>query len=566
MEVQYPKKRYKRDYFGGDVPKKPPFNDPLYDEQWYLNDEKTELKLDINVIPAWNKGLSGSGTMVTYFTSNLGIEHNHTDLFKNYDPNASWDINDEDSDPFPRYDPHDENKHGTRCAGEVAATANNRICGVGVAFNSRIGGVRMLDGHVTDKVEAASLSLNPQYIDIYSSSWGPNDDGKTVEGPGTLALAALLNGINNGRMGLGSIYVWASGNGGHHDDDCNCDGYANSIYTISISSATDQGDVPWYSETCASTIASTLSSGTYLQRRIITTDLHNTCTLNHTGTSASAPIAAGVFALLLEANRKLTWRDVQHLCVYTSNWKSLIQAGNWTRNYIGLYFHQKFGFGLLDTAKLIDWARDTSWVTSPPKYICTSQTQFQVLTSKSEINIYFFVDGCKNTDREINYVEHTQITISVDYSTRRGDIFINIHSPSGTISPILDKRNEDDSTVGFINWTMTTVHFWGENPKGQWIIKFKDDGGYMTANVGVVKFCTLTIHGTRDITAYQLLHSRYQRSTRQEIYSKKTRTAKAFYNRKKAYLSSNNLEFDSNSALKTYLNYMEFIQYQNRIQ
>ena len=30
--------------------------------------------------------------------------------------------------------------HGTRCAGEIAAQANNSICGVGVAFNSRIGG------------------------------------------------------------------------------------------------------------------------------------------------------------------------------------------------------------------------------------------------------------------------------------------------------------------------------------------------------------------------------------------------------------------------------------------
>lgn len=90
-------------------------------------------------------------------------------------------------------------RHGTRCAGEVAAQANNTKCGVGVAYNSRIGGVRMLDGRVTDRVEAESLSLNPQYIDIYSASWGPSDDGMTVEGPGTLASAAFLNGITKVR-------------------------------------------------------------------------------------------------------------------------------------------------------------------------------------------------------------------------------------------------------------------------------------------------------------------------------------------------------------------------------
>ena len=39
---------------------------------------------------------------------------------------------------------------------------------------------------VNDAVEARSLSFNPDHVDIYSSSWGPNDDGKTVDGPGKL--------------------------------------------------------------------------------------------------------------------------------------------------------------------------------------------------------------------------------------------------------------------------------------------------------------------------------------------------------------------------------------------
>jgi hypothetical protein len=40
---------------------------------------------------------------------------------------------------------------------------------------------------VSDAVEARSLSFNPDHVSIYSSSWGPNDDGKTVDGPGKLA-------------------------------------------------------------------------------------------------------------------------------------------------------------------------------------------------------------------------------------------------------------------------------------------------------------------------------------------------------------------------------------------
>lgn len=52
----------------------------------------------------------------------------------------------------------------------------------------------MLDGDVTDAVEASSLSLNPQHIDLYSSSWGPDDDGRTVDGPAKLAKKAFEDG------------------------------------------------------------------------------------------------------------------------------------------------------------------------------------------------------------------------------------------------------------------------------------------------------------------------------------------------------------------------------------
>lgn len=53
----------------------------------------------------------------------------------------------------------------------------------------------MLGGKVTDRIEAEALSYNIDHIDIFSASWGPMDDGKTVEGPGRLARKAMLTGI-----------------------------------------------------------------------------------------------------------------------------------------------------------------------------------------------------------------------------------------------------------------------------------------------------------------------------------------------------------------------------------
>lgn len=65
----------------------------------------------------------------------------------------------------------------------------------------------MLDGDVTDVVEAKSLGIRPNYIDIYSASWGPDDDGKTVDGPGRLAKQAFEYGIK--KVGV----TWGSGLG-----------------------------------------------------------------------------------------------------------------------------------------------------------------------------------------------------------------------------------------------------------------------------------------------------------------------------------------------------------------
>lgn len=78
-----------------------------------------------------------------------------------------------------------------------------------------------------------------------------------------------LHWCSQGRGGKGSIFVWASGNGGRQGDNCDCDGYTDSIFTISISSASQQGLSPWYAEKCSSTLATAYSSGDYTDQRIV---------------------------------------------------------------------------------------------------------------------------------------------------------------------------------------------------------------------------------------------------------------------------------------------------------
>lgn len=271
-----------------------------------------------------------------------------------------------------------DNKHGTRCAGEVAGIAFNDICGVGVAYKSKIGGVRMLDGTVNDAVEAKALGLNPNHIDVYSASWGPEDDGSTVDGPGPLARRAFIYGVTSGRLGKGSIFVWASGNGGRYTDSCNCDGYTNSIFTLSISSATQGGYKPWYLEECSSTLATTYSSGTPgHDKSVATVDMDGAlrpdriCTVEHTGTSASAPLAAGIVALALEANPSLTWRDMQYLVVLTSRPEPLEKEAGWVLNGSKRKVSHKFGYGLMDAGGMVNLAE--KWIAVPAQHICKSR-------------------------------------------------------------------------------------------------------------------------------------------------------------------------------------------------
>ncbi|XP_028627461.1 proprotein convertase subtilisin/kexin type 4 [Grammomys surdaster] len=468
-------------------------SDPWFSKQWYMN---KEIQQDLNILKVWNQGLTGRGVVISILDD--GIEKDHPDLWANYDPLASYDFNDYDPDPQPRYTPNDENRHGTRCAGEVSATANNGFCGAGVAFNARIGGVRMLDGAITDIVEAQSLSLQPQHIHIYSASWGPDDDGRTVDGPGLLTREAFRRGVTKGRQGLGTLFIWASGNGGLHYDNCNCDGYTNSIHTLSVGSTTRQGRVPWYSEACASTFTTTFSSGVVTDPQIVTTDLHHQCTDKHTGTSASAPLAAGMIALALEANPLLTWRDLQHLVVRASR-PAQLQAEDWRINGVGRQVSHHYGYGLLDAGLLVDLAR--VWLPTKPQKKCSVRVVHIPTPISPRMLVPKNVTACSDGSRRrlIRSLEHVQVQLSLSYS-RRGDLEIFLISPMGTRSTLVAIRPLDVSGQGYNNWTFMSTHYWDEDPQGLWTLGLENKGYYF--NTGTLYYYTLLLYGTaEDMTA-----------------------------------------------------------------
>ena len=63
-------------------------------------------------------------------------------------------------------------------------------------------GIRIIrGGELTDALQAKGLGFRQDYVDIYSNSWGPADDGKMVGGSGVLTEEALKQGALQARIG-----------------------------------------------------------------------------------------------------------------------------------------------------------------------------------------------------------------------------------------------------------------------------------------------------------------------------------------------------------------------------
>lgn len=228
--------------------------DPIFKEQWHLYNP-SQLGHDVNVTGVWMQGITGNNATVAIVDD--GLDMYSDDLKDNYFAAGSYDFNDKGPEPKPKLS---DDRHGTRCAGEVSAVRND-VCGVGVAYDSKIAGIRILSKLITDADEAVAMNYAFQENQIYSCSWGPPDDGRSMDAPGILIKRAMLNAVQNGRGGKGSIYVFASGNGALNGDNCNFDGYTNSIYSITVGAIDRKGLHPYYSEECSAQLVVTYSSG-----------------------------------------------------------------------------------------------------------------------------------------------------------------------------------------------------------------------------------------------------------------------------------------------------------------
>ena len=157
--------------------------DPLFINQWHLLN-RDRPGHDVNVAPVWREGIYGNGTTIVliddgkihrtghgnfvYRSDRIGILDEHVDIAPNFRAASSWDVNDGQRLPRPLLA---SDYHGTRCAGQVVGVPNEH-CGVGVAFEAGIAGIRMLSREVSSGDEARVLAHRIQDNHIFSCSWG----------------------------------------------------------------------------------------------------------------------------------------------------------------------------------------------------------------------------------------------------------------------------------------------------------------------------------------------------------------------------------------------------------
>ena len=501
-----------------------PTLEPRYSGQWHLTSSSTG---GANVEAAWslknNSGKNIYGTGIHINIIDDGIEKSHADLSTNYIAASSYDYVGGDHDPTPP----SNNNHGTACAGVAAGYGHNGVGITGAAPNANISGQRLL-GASTATNEAAALIHTMNAVDIYSNSWGPYDDGTLQPAPPEV-LAALEKGTTSGRNGRGVIYAWAAGNGRKNNDNSNYDGYSNSRYVIAVAAVTDGGTYSSYSEPGANLLVSSPSKGG--TNAITTSSTNNGYIDNFGGTSSATPLVSGVIALMLEANPNLTWRDVQHVLLNSSDVVDSRNSG-WFTNGAGHEYSHDYGFGRINAESAVKLSKKWSNVDTEVSHLSTDKPGTSIpdegggaLTSKITIT------------QDI-IMESVEIPIKSDH-TYVGNLTITLTSPEGTTATLSEGGRQDASSL---NFTFSAKPFWGESSQGDWTLTISD---VVSGNTGNLNQWGLNIYGTKG--------SNYSESIKDHITTTKT----------KAYNGDSGLTYASKKALReieglsSYLDHIE---------
>jgi kexin len=518
-------------------------SDPLFSNQWHLvNSGSISGSVsgeDAKVSSVWSSGNYGQG--VTIAVVDDGVDVKHEDLSANISSSVSgYNSRTGGTDASHGFS---NSGHGTNVAGIISARHNNGIGLRGAAPCGSVTGRNILEASVTASVETTAMTQDADKIQVSNNSWGATDSTGTLQASRTTWQQAIDSGLTTGRSGRGTIYMWAAGNGSYafsspflppaitpaltgitlpsssynaEIDNSNYDGQANYYGVMAVCGVGINGVKARYSEeganlwVCAHTQG---NSTTAFTTAISTTDPSGTSGYNtgssstnfssnnynntFNGTSAAAPLASGVVALLLQAYPNLGWRDVREILARSARQNDATDS-DWVTNGAGIKINHKYGFGTVDANAAINFAK--TWTPLTGSQIVASNTAWQTnggtAVAITDNNTTPTTQNIVVSGSGISTIEWVTLEFTSSH-TYSGDLTIVLTSPAGTNS-ILSKKHTcyssfpTQTSCPFSNlasstWRFGSARHLGESANGTWVVRVWDtstgDSGNFVARI-----------------------------------------------------------------------------------
>ena len=358
-------------------------NDLNFNLLWGLNNNSNP-NIDINICQAWELS-TGVGVKVAVLDN--GIDKTHNDLNDNisilsYDTKTGMSPSVFVSNLV----------HGTHIAGTIAAERNNNLQVVGIAPNSSIMSISnelTISPTISEELANGISWAWQNGADIINNSWG--DQGGVFFGDlhSTLLEDAILNAINNGRNGLGTIVVFAAGNKAPAMD------YPATFHPdiLTVGSIMSDGSKSSFSGFGTQLDIVAPGSGIY-------STLPNNTIGSLSGTSMAAPHVSGIAALILSVNPNLTGKEVRDIIEKTSQKISSFSYTNVSGRPNGTW-NSQVGYGLVDAFaavveanKLVIEGSEQICIGTPETYTLTGNIpQGAVINWEYPTNRMYIISG-----------------------------------------------------------------------------------------------------------------------------------------------------------------------------
>lgn len=290
-------------------------NDPRFEEQWALanNGQQGGKKdADIRAQLAWTVTKGSDEVVVAVLDS--GVDYKHPDLedniwtrpenIKAYRDDSLGEIDDArgynaiDNDG----DPMDDNGHGTHCAGIIGAVGGNNEGITGVNWTVKIMPLKFMDstgsGTTKDAIEAINYVIDRKNagvnVRIISASWGSTEKSRALEDVIRKAYEADI------------LFVAASGNSSVNTDTSPHYPSSYNVGNVISVAALDRSDQLTSFSNYGPKSVQIAAPG----KDILSTWLNNDFRVA-SGTSMATPVVAGVAALVLAIDSRMSVDDLR---------------------------------------------------------------------------------------------------------------------------------------------------------------------------------------------------------------------------------------------------------------